>query len=66
MMIEKENDSEINLNCSKSSRINSSIDDTEAKMYEKQLNKTSGFNVLFMTSAITETISQFNTLLLAR
>ena len=30
------------------------------KMYEKQLNKTSGFNVLFMTSAVTETISQFN------
>lgn len=29
------------------------------KMYEKQLNKDSGFNVLFMTSAVTETISQF-------
>ncbi len=28
--------SEINLNCSKSSRINNSMDDTEAKMYEKQ------------------------------
>jgi hypothetical protein len=30
------------------------------KMYEKQLNKSSGFNVLFMTYAVTETLSQFN------
>lgn len=29
------------------------------KMYEKLLNKSTGLNILFMTSAVTETISQF-------